>query len=90
VSVLEIARFVGPFNSIFAAEKLSALLELSESQVSRWERKDRDELMHTVRYQRLGRHYTFLRYPVDRLTMGYANSPMELEVSAAAARICSE
>jgi hypothetical protein len=32
---------------------------LSESQVSRQARKDRDELVHTVRYQRLGGHYTF-------------------------------
>lgn len=48
------------------------------------------ELFHTVQYERLGGILPFLQqYLVQCLTIGYANSPMELEAVAATARILS-
>ncbi len=54
--------------------------------------RDRDlivhELVHTAQCERLGGILPFLRqYLIECLTIGYANSPMELEASAAAERV---
>jgi hypothetical protein len=47
------------------------------------------ELAHTAQYQRLGGILPFLQtYIYQCATVGYQNSPLEMEAAAAAARIC--
>ncbi|HJX97826.1 MAG TPA: hypothetical protein VJ281_03045 [Chthoniobacterales bacterium] len=47
------------------------------------------ELAHTAQYQRLGGILPFLQtYIYQCATVGYRNSPLEMEASAIAARIC--
>ena len=49
------------------------------------------ELAHTAQYQRLGGILPFLQtYLGQCATVGYEQAPLELEASAAAARICAE
>jgi hypothetical protein len=48
------------------------------------------ELVHTSQYERLGGVLPFLRqYLSDCLTIGYANTPLELEAATTAARVCA-
>jgi hypothetical protein len=47
------------------------------------------ELAHTAQYQRLGGILPFLQtYIYQCATVGYRNSPLEMEAAATAARIC--
>ena len=47
------------------------------------------ELAHTAQYQRLGGILPFLQtYIYQCATVGYQNSPLEMEAAATAARIC--
>ena len=48
------------------------------------------ELAHTAQYQRLGGILPFLQtYIYQCATVGYRNSPLEMEASATAARVCA-
>jgi len=49
------------------------------------------ELAHTAQYQRLGGVIPFLETYIGQCaTVGYQQAPLELEATAAAARICAE